>query len=905
MNRKVFSACLALYLVMLMYVPVASAEASGETGGNEIRISTSDELREFSRLCTLDSFSEGLSVYLDADIDISDAPFSPVPTFSGCFDGLGHSITGFVPSTDGSHQGFFRYVQEGAEIKNLSVSGSVTPGNSRCQVGGIAGENRGLIVSCCFSGRVAGLNYVGGIAGINFGDICGCECFGTVDGKRFTGGIVGYSEGSVLNCVNRALVNTEITTGGVELDNLNLSNFSGALSFINAQDSDIVSDSGGIAGYSKGSVISCDNYGAVGYPHYGYNVGGIAGRQGGSLSSCSNYAPVAGRKDVGGVAGQAEPYLRLKDQRLIENEISTLAALISRALLEIGDTADNISNALNVIQSYSYGAYEDIYDSLPQPPVLPDDDPDAFDPSSVFAEDYSSLALELDRESLQANIDGLASGIAYLSAAISDGTGIVVQDLQAVNEQGALVLSLLTNAISGDNSLTLYEDISADAGSEDSCGRIDTSSNLGSVSGDTNIGGIAGCMAVEYEFDMEDAVLKAVSSATDGKISEITFLSRCVVYACENRGMVTARKDNAGGIAGFESTGCVYMCQDYGDVFSENGGYVGGITGRSDAFISSCYAMCRLDGEEYVGGIAGLGKKITSCGTMVSMGDVTACFGAIAGYINNRDESAVSCNSFVSPVLGAVDGISYSGMAEASSYEAFISSEAVPDEFRALSLDFVADNEVVLSVPFAYGDALSSSLIPDVPEKAGYTGAWEEYDFSCLTFSDTVHAVYTPRLTAAAAETSSGSDASARVLVEGDFSDSVFVSVSPWSGGLPEIENGAVLEAWEVNVSDEGISPDTEFTLRCKAPESDARFSAQSIYVLKNGVWEEVPSEILGSYLAFKTSGENIVFCTVEQQSNVPDVVYYAAGAFLAAVAALTVKNRIVKRRKKTSSTDN
>ena len=70
-------------------------------------------------------------------------------------------------------------------------------------------------------------------------------------------------------------------------------------------------DIGGVVGFSDGVVQGCDNYGEVGYPHVGYNIGGVAGRQSGYLLGCDNNAAVHGRKDIGGIVGQAEPYLWL------------------------------------------------------------------------------------------------------------------------------------------------------------------------------------------------------------------------------------------------------------------------------------------------------------------------------------------------------------------------------------------------------------------------------------------------------------------------------------------------------------------------------------------------------------------------------------------------------------------
>ena len=66
-----------------------------------------------------------------------------------------------------------------------------------------------------------------------------------------------------------------------------------------------------MVGFSDGVVQGCDNYGEVGYPHVGYNIGGVAGRQSGYLLGCDNNAAVHGRKDIGGIVGQAEPYLWL------------------------------------------------------------------------------------------------------------------------------------------------------------------------------------------------------------------------------------------------------------------------------------------------------------------------------------------------------------------------------------------------------------------------------------------------------------------------------------------------------------------------------------------------------------------------------------------------------------------
>lgn len=106
-------------------------------------------------------------------------------------------------------------------------------------------------------------------------------------------------------------------------------------------------------GWSSGIVYSCRNTGAVGYPHVGYNVGGIAGRQDGHLSGCTNRGEVYGRKDVGGIVGQAEPDVALSPDSgaldRLRRELDVLEDLIGRTLDRAGEDGDGISARLSGI----------------------------------------------------------------------------------------------------------------------------------------------------------------------------------------------------------------------------------------------------------------------------------------------------------------------------------------------------------------------------------------------------------------------------------------------------------------------------------------------------------------------------------------------------------------------------
>ena len=352
---KLTSLLLALWLLAGLTMPTAWA-APADT----VTISSVEELLDFSKRCSLDTWSQGKTVVLTADLDLSGRDFAPIPTFGGTFQGQGHTISGLRVTASGSAMGLFRYIQEGAVVQDLYVTGLVAPDGSRAKVGAIAGVNAGAIRNCTFQGTVKGESMIGGIAGLNqaAGEVAGCSMSGTVLGTDDTGGIAGRNLGLLLKCTSGAEVNTISPDTSPSLEDLTLDTTLENLASSGAEeDADTLlnshSDTGGVAGYSSGVVQSCSNSGTVGYPHVGYNVGGVAGRQSGYLAGCSNTGEVYGRKDVGGVVGQAEPYMALTPgsgtlERL-RTELDTLDRLIDRALDDADLQKDEISARLTSI----------------------------------------------------------------------------------------------------------------------------------------------------------------------------------------------------------------------------------------------------------------------------------------------------------------------------------------------------------------------------------------------------------------------------------------------------------------------------------------------------------------------------------------------------------------------------
>lgn len=355
------TAALALAVWMLLSLTLTAAQAA-RTDEATVTIANERDFLNFAKHCVLDTWSQGKTVILTADLNLDGTEFTPIPTFGGTFQGQGHTISGLRVTAAGSVQGLFRYLQPEAVVQDLTVSGTVAPEGTRSTVGGIVGNNAGTLSGCTFQGTVLGETAVGGIAGYNAvsGEIIGCTASGTVNGEKATGGIAGQNFGLLLKCENNAGVNLTQTESGPDLTAQDAGDALEELAAAGGETYHLLSgcfDTGGIVGWTTGVVQSCVNNGSVGYPHVGYNTGGVAGRQSGYLAGCINHGTVHGRKDVGGIAGQAEPYVLVNPGqdtlKLLEQELDTLDRLINKALDDAQSTGDSVSAHLTAMGNYT------------------------------------------------------------------------------------------------------------------------------------------------------------------------------------------------------------------------------------------------------------------------------------------------------------------------------------------------------------------------------------------------------------------------------------------------------------------------------------------------------------------------------------------------------------------------
>lgn len=333
-------------LILFAAVPSGALYALA-VEGDTVYIGSVSDLEILAEKCVQDVWSEGVTVRLTTDLDLTGSDFESIPLFSGIFDGQGHTISGLSVSRSGSRQGLFRQVLADGVVENLSLTGIILPGGSRQDVGGIAGINYGTIRHCSFSGTVGGTRAVGGIAGLNqtTGRILNCYVEGKISGEHRTGGITGENLGLVSGGENRASINTTYQSS-IETQEIDAS--------LEADELLSLTDAGGIVGYSSGLIENCTNNGTVGYNHVGYNIGGIVGRQSGRVENCVNNGTVLGRKDVGGILGQMDPdtgwNFSTTNLGALQEDLDGLQEALNTLIDDVGGAGDTVAGALDGIK---------------------------------------------------------------------------------------------------------------------------------------------------------------------------------------------------------------------------------------------------------------------------------------------------------------------------------------------------------------------------------------------------------------------------------------------------------------------------------------------------------------------------------------------------------------------------
>ncbi len=833
---------------------IVSAEASDilNTAKVTIEIENAEALLSVAEKCAMDTWSKNKTIVLTADISLEDAEFLPIPTFGGVFDGKGHVISGLDLEESLSPVGLFGELQEGAVVKNVNVTGMVSPSGIHSAVGGIAGENHGTIMNCTFTGSVEGKQHTGGIAGINGaeGVIENCRVSGTIISENMTGGIAGYNIGKILKCKNDADVNNVHMETQLSIEDLNLDISMDVSRLENQEYVTSVTDAGGIAGYSIGIIEGCTNAGTIGYPHMGYNTGGIAGRSSGYIAGCANSGEILGRKDIGGIAGQMEPYIHVEISASgvakIQNDTKALSSALEQTEKDMDQGSAVLERRINKIEKY----LEEIEKTL----------------GEGEEEDLSAL----QTAQLKATMAILEKELGLLARESIGTTGTLGKDLHTVTGRADTLSNTFDDVMKEAENTALsdfVDDISEVNLEEATYGKLTRSENTGRICGDVNVGGIAGGISLEYDVDPEDD-LTAELSIKERRKYELS----AIIYKCKNTAVVAAKKSYAGGIVGRMDLGFVTDCEGYGTIYSESADYVGGIAGLTGSTVQNSYAKCSLGGRNYIGGIVGSGitedatgesSIVRNCYSLVDITGYLQYAGAVAGV---KAGDYTDCY-FVSDDLQGINRISYAGSAEPISYEELLETEGLPKEFAYFTLVFLNGEEVVQTVIFEYGDSFESDIFPELPKSKDVKISWDTETLKNLK-KDTVVRAESSGYTLTLASEAMRADKRAVFLAEGKYEAEDKMQAEQKNIDFEAEEHRSfwerfskvkVLEQWNISLPEDGV---LIHTLRY-LPENPEQDNLE-LYVKQDGKWKSAERNAVGSYLLCNIAGTEAEIAVLE-----------------------------------------
>lgn len=883
-SKRIGSLLLVFCLLAALVVPACAEEEQPEKA---LHIDSPKAFLQFVEDCRLDSYSKDMVVYLETDLDLTDTEFTGIPIFCGTFDGKFHTVSISI-TNNGSDQGFFRHLARGALVQNLNVTGPVTPEGSRGNVGGLVGDNEGTISWCSFQGEVSGGDCVGGLVGLNqeHGFVEHSQASGSVSGDHFVGGLVGENRGFLENCANFAGVNTTERQNSVKLSDITLE------SLTKTESAKTVTDIGGVAGTSTGVLQRCTNYGIVGYQHMGYNIGGIVGGQKGYVKECLNYGTVYGRKDVGGIVGQMEPVSKIEFTidtiQSLEKQLASMSALTREASANALNSAAAVSNSLIVLRGETGRALNAIQDMMPNPyESLEENLRDIMVAKNTVSSSMSTVHLAMDTIAMDSR----------------DAFNSMSESIQAISYQISAIQQIISDApdqIGGN-----ITDVSDQDTSEDVTGKVESCKNYGLVHGDRNVGGITGTVDWENDLDPEnDFELSGERSMNFN--SEL----RAVILNSENRGEVTAKKENGGGIVGRMALGLVKECRNQGTVTGEEAVSIGGIAGVSTGYLRGDSAKCYLKGESSIGGIAGSASVVTDCLSMVSVQGGKERIGTVVGKpIENckNEETPFVNNRYVAieQDWGGIDGVSYAGSAEVCTLEEFAKIPQVPKSFLQATVMFRQSEGTQRHFVVPVGEGLSQDQIPDVLQKAGMSGKWEnleETDLSKIYFDLTFRPIYTPFETAirSVQERENGT---AVALAQGKFSETEPFSLEPLQEQPPLEEGQSVVEGWTFSIHAE--KPELKIHTSC--PEGCNRNRLAVLVCDEEGHWRSVETTTTGSYLVFDAQDTDTAFCLIQMPKEIPIAVLIvvAAAAAVVIVGAIVFVAKRKKQKKNKKSKKN
>ena len=274
-------------------VSLAAAKDLGYTieSNGSYTVTSADGLMNVAEL--VNGGKTDINITLDKDIDLTGKEWTPIGTgysntYTGTFDGGGHTITGLTVTANDEYVGLFGHLNSAGTVKNVVMEGIQITSNQIYggSIGGVVGFSWGTIENCTVSGSVSGTVYVGGVVGAQWGgSITGCSSSATVKGMVYVGGVVGQTNG------NTATLTACYATGNVIIEIAPKKNIAG----------------GGLVGMNAGSILACyatGNVTSTGSSTGQVHIGGFLGNNYTTVTACywkNNHEQGIGYKKAGTV----------------------------------------------------------------------------------------------------------------------------------------------------------------------------------------------------------------------------------------------------------------------------------------------------------------------------------------------------------------------------------------------------------------------------------------------------------------------------------------------------------------------------------------------------------------------------------------------------------------------------
>jgi hypothetical protein len=593
--------------------------------------------------------------------------------FTGTFDGDGHKINHLTYNTTGAvdYVGLFGYTNSatlknaGLENVNLSTGGRIA--------GALVGmQYDGTVTSCSSTGSVTNFSVAvaGGLVGyLASGAITNCTSTGAVTSSGTAGGLVGMQAiGTITHCTSTGAVSSSsaagteysIAGGLVGWTNGTITHcFSSGTVTASSTTTSSMSFAGGLVGWQYGgTIIHCYNTGTVtsSVVANAAIAGGLVGNSEASISTCYSTGPVIAAGPIvykGGLVGFANIAVTAcfwdtqtseltdgagypdPDPVGVTGKTTTQMKTLSTFIDAGWDFVLETINGTQDIWTLSAGQYPSLAWQGGTPPA------------AVTIPNVAGMP-QADAQSAIAAV-GLTVGTVTTAYHNTVAIGCVISQSPAAGQ-----VVLLEAAKGVDMVVSLGGYYPGGDGTATDPYLIYTAEQMNTIG--ANPGDWTSCFKLMADIDMTGIAYNVIGNSTTQFIG--TFDGNG--HTLSNLTITAPTKDFIGL---FGHVGSVGQIRNLGveNVNVIGRKEVGGLVGRNDSSITSCYSTGLVTGSEIVGGLVGFNEgSITSCYSTGSISGTSYDIGGLIGWNFGTITTCYSTGSVTgSEGVGGLAGSNY------------------------------------------------------------------------------------------------------------------------------------------------------------------------------------------------------------------------------------------------------